>query len=107
MPLNGAIPVPIRSDPVLDPSGSQQRLDAVQIIRDEALSNGLFSLEQILPNGRPDLGYSLIAGQFPFLSHSSAFHVENAFRCPSGFVLINDGTQFRPQQPGANLNTGP
>ena len=22
-------------------------------------------------------------------------------------VLINDGTQFRPQQPGANLNTGP
>uniref|UniRef100_A0A183C3F6 EGF-like domain-containing protein n=1 Tax=Globodera pallida TaxID=36090 RepID=A0A183C3F6_GLOPA len=68
--------VPIRNANVPDPLGTSQQLrEPTDVIREEALQHRLFSLEQVLPNGRPDLG---------------AFWVEDAFRCPSGYVLLND-----------------
>ncbi|KAL3108453.1 hypothetical protein niasHT_015375 [Heterodera trifolii] len=71
-----SIDVPIRSANVADPNGNSHQLrEPTDVIREEALEHGLFSLEQVLPNGRPDL---------------RAFSVEDAFRCPSGFVLLND-----------------
>uniref|UniRef100_A0A914MRZ1 Uncharacterized protein n=1 Tax=Meloidogyne incognita TaxID=6306 RepID=A0A914MRZ1_MELIC len=62
-------------DVIIDvPIREIQRMDPVEIIRDEAMAHGLFSLEQVIPNGRPDIG---------------AFRVENAFRCPIGYLLNN------------------
>uniref|UniRef100_A0A915DMT8 Tyrosine-protein kinase ephrin type A/B receptor-like domain-containing protein n=1 Tax=Ditylenchus dipsaci TaxID=166011 RepID=A0A915DMT8_9BILA len=46
-----------------------------QVIQNEALSKDLFNLEQVLPNGRPDL---------------RSFAVKNVFNCNQGSVAVRD-----------------
>uniref|UniRef100_A0A914YVY8 Sushi, von Willebrand factor type A, EGF and pentraxin domain-containing protein 1 n=1 Tax=Panagrolaimus superbus TaxID=310955 RepID=A0A914YVY8_9BILA len=72
--FNVHVEIPIKRQMVTDPKTSQ-KTDIIDVIQDEALLHDLFNLEQVLPNGRPDL---------------NSFQVKDRFDCEPGSVVVND-----------------
>uniref|UniRef100_A0AC35U7X4 Sushi, von Willebrand factor type A, EGF and pentraxin domain-containing protein 1 n=1 Tax=Rhabditophanes sp. KR3021 TaxID=114890 RepID=A0AC35U7X4_9BILA len=68
---------------------TEQRIRVYDLIQSEILLNNLFNLNQVLPNGNPDL---------------STFKIENIYHCGFGTVLVKDVCV--PCAPGSYFNSG-
>jgi hypothetical protein len=66
--------VPVKRADEMQPFEGKQ-VDPVEIIQTEVLLKDFLNLEQVLPNGRPDL---------------NSFKIDNEFRCGSGEVNVRD-----------------
>ncbi|KAI1733257.1 EGF-like domain-containing protein [Ditylenchus destructor] len=73
-PIGVRIEIPLRRDAIIDAKGGQ-KVDALEVLQNEILTKDLFNLEQVLPNGRPDL---------------RSFSVKNVFNCEAGYVAVQD-----------------
>lgn len=72
--FNVRIDIPVKREQIMDPKGDR-KLDAIEIIQNEALVKEFFDLEQVLPNGRPDI---------------NSFRVEDHYNCNVGEVSIGE-----------------
>lgn len=81
------VDVPVKRAHEMKPSEGKQ-MDPVEIIQSEVLLKDFLNLEQVLPNGRPDL---------------NSFRVDNEFKCKEGEV--NVGESCVPCASGSFFNT--
>uniref|UniRef100_A0A7E4V9G4 Protein crumbs n=1 Tax=Panagrellus redivivus TaxID=6233 RepID=A0A7E4V9G4_PANRE len=72
--FNVKVEIPVKREHVID-TKTNRRIDVINIIQDEASLRDLFNLEQVLPNGRPDL---------------KSFEVDDRFNCQPGSVVVDD-----------------
>lgn len=68
------VDIPIKRENEMKPTDGKQ-MDPMDIIQSEVLLKDFLNLEQVLPNGRPDL---------------NSFRIDNEFKCKMGEVNVGD-----------------
>jgi hypothetical protein len=80
------VDVPVKRENEMKPSEGKQ-MDPIELIQSEVLLKDFLNLEQVLPNGRPDL---------------NSFRIDNEFKCKQGEVNVAENCV--PCSPGSFFN---